>query len=45
MIKQSYLQKKPKEADNNVSDFFNVNTSATILVDNIHDNDNHNLSL
>ena len=32
--------KKPKEADNNVSDFFNVNTSATILVDNIHDNDN-----
>ena len=40
MIKQSYLQKKPKEADNNVSDFFDVNTSATILIENIHDDDN-----
>ena len=32
--------KKPKEADNNVSDFFDVNTSATILIENIHDDNN-----
>ena len=32
---------KPEEANNDVSDFFNVNTSTTILVDDDGDGDDH----